>query len=82
MRKSWTYYKYYFMGANTIFGHFFPFLLIMVLNVLIVKILKENQQNMQGLIQDEYTVCDLPKFCINNQAISCFSDLIGILEEF
>ena len=54
------------MGANTIFGHFFPFLLIMVLNVLIVKILKENQQNMQGLIQDEYTVCDLPKFCINN----------------
>ena len=21
MRKSWTYYKYYFMGANTIFGH-------------------------------------------------------------
>ena len=54
------------MGANTIFGHFFPFLLIMVLNVLIVKILKENQQNMQGLIQDEYTVCDLPKFCTNN----------------
>ena len=54
------------MGANTIFGHFFPFLLIMVLNVLIVKILKENQQNMQGLIQDEYTVCDLTKFCINN----------------
>ena len=53
------------MGANTIFGHFFPFLLIMVLNVLIVKILKENQQNMQGLIQDEYTVCDLPKFYIN-----------------
>ena len=45
MRKSWTYYKYYFMGANTIFGHFFPFLLIMVLNILIVKILKENQQN-------------------------------------
>jgi hypothetical protein len=50
------------MGANTIFGHFFPFLLIMVLNILIVKILKENQQNMQGLIQDEYTVCDLPNF--------------------
>ena len=60
MRKSWTYYKYYFMGANTIFGHFVPFLLIMVLNILIVRILRKNQQSMQGIIQDEYTVCDCP----------------------
>lgn len=60
MRKSWTYYKYYSMGANTIFGHFLPFLLIMVLNILVVRILRRNQQEMQGIIQDEYNVCDFP----------------------
>ena len=75
MRKSWTYYKYYFMGANTIFGHFVPFLLIMVLNILIIRILRRNQQNMQGIIQDQYKVCDfgLIFFFLSFKKISEFS---------
>ena len=52
MRKSWTYYKYYVMGANTIFGHLIPFVLIMVLNFSNFRILRSNEKNSLGLIQN------------------------------
>ena len=39
LRKNSYYYHGYFVGANTLFGYFIPFVLLVVLNVQIVRIL-------------------------------------------
>ena len=49
MRKSPVYYKVYFMTINTIFGHLLPFAFIFVFNILVVRILR-NVQNERNFI--------------------------------
>ena len=39
LRKNSYYYHGYFVGANTLFGYFIPFVLLVVLNSQIVRIL-------------------------------------------
>ncbi len=35
------YYKIYYIGANTVFGHVFPFVFLVILNILIVRTLNK-----------------------------------------
>lgn len=51
MRLSWSYYIFYYMGANSIIGHFLPFLLIMILNTSTVIILRRNQRDSSIIVQ-------------------------------
>ena len=39
LRKNQYYYRIYFVGANTVFGHIIPFVLLVIINVLIVRVL-------------------------------------------
>ena len=39
LRKNQYYYRIYFVGANTVFGHILPFALLVIINVLIVRVL-------------------------------------------
>jgi hypothetical protein len=39
LRKNQYYYRIYFVGANTVFGHIIPFALLVIINVLIVRVL-------------------------------------------
>ena len=48
LRQNWKYYHFYYMGANTIFGHFLPFVLLVVLNILIMWTLRKNKQSSIG----------------------------------
>ena len=48
LRQNWKYYHLYYMGANTIFGHFLPFVLLVVLNILIMWTLRKNKQSSIG----------------------------------
>lgn len=55
MRLNENYYKWYFMGANTIIGYLVPFSLIFGLNVFIVHMLRKATKQSNQLIQDSPT---------------------------
>ncbi len=50
MRKNWTYYLVYYLGANTIIGHLLPFALITILNIWIVLILRKTQRDTFSIV--------------------------------
>ena len=50
LRKSQLYYKVYFMAINTIFGHVLPFAIIFTFNILVVRILRNVQNQQQSFV--------------------------------
>ena len=57
LRQNWKYYHLYYMGANTIFGHFLPFVLLVVLNILIMWTLRQNKQSsITNTVHASYTI--------------------------